>query len=336
MMHKLIDDIGASLDQHNLAIFPDNQASVSQLPTDFITPLSHLSFLAISGLDSAKFMQGQLTCDVDEINLIQSRPGAHCNPKGRMLTSFHLAQCGEQDYLFSTVQDNLASLKGGLAKYIVFSKAKLTDSDYVALGLSGPKAAAFIAGIFGSAPTGPNQQLIRDEKIVIACAGDVPRFQVWLPSEQALEFWQQAVKSLVAADTSAWLLEDIRAGLANVVAATSGLFIPQMINLEQWEGVSFTKGCYTGQEIVARMKFLGKMKRHLYHFSTSASSLSPASPLYGSDSEQSIGEVVSAVSINANTTEGLAVLADKSVSNGVFSGLERRHSLSLKPLIIED
>lgn len=142
------------------------------------------------------------------------------------------------------------------------------------------------------------------------------RAELWVPAEQADAIRDQLTATLEQADLNEWLLGQIRAGIGQVMPQTRELFIPQMLNLQAVGGVSFKKGCYTGQEIVARMQYLGKLKRRLYRLSLDAPQMpEPGTPLFSPSHNSSIGEVVIAAKAD-QSVELLAVLQAEAADSG--------------------
>ena len=142
------------------------------------------------------------------------------------------------------------------------------------------------------------------------------RAELWVPAEAAEAVHSQLATQLKEADLNEWLLGQIRAGIGQVMPQTRELFIPQMLNLQAVGGVSFKKGCYTGQEIVARMQYLGKLKRRLYRLSLSAAQMpEPGTPLFSPSHNSAIGEVVIAAKAD-QVIELLAVLQAEAADNG--------------------
>ena len=296
--------------------FADSGESLEQQSRRaFIAPLPGLGVLDISGLDAEKFLQGQLSCDLRDINTENARRGVHCTPKGRTIASFILASSAEQLYHCTLPSPCLPLLQQSLGKYIVFSKAELKDSgeQWVTLGLCGAAAESLIQAYFGAVPAAPLQQLSNEGAQCINIAGAQARYLLLLPRAAAAGFWQTASQSVQAADSAVWELMDIKAGIANIGAATSEHFIPQMLNYDKLGAISFNKGCYTGQEVIARAHYKGAVKRRMQGFNASATQC----PLPGTavfKDGKNIGTVVTAVASDANTIEGLVVLPEDSGS----------------------
>ncbi|MDD0842777.1 CAF17-like 4Fe-4S cluster assembly/insertion protein YgfZ [Pseudomonas sp. Gutcm_11s] len=279
----------------------------------FFTPLNHESLLAVRGPDAAKFLQGQLTCNLNYLDERTSSLGARCTPKGRMISSFRILQDGD-GYLLALASELFEAQLADLKKYAVFSKSTLADesASWVRFGLSGGDSALLALGL--DLPQDADSVARGDGLIAIRLPGG--HAELWAPADQAERLRGQLAAQLREAPLNDWLLGQVRAGIGQVFGATRELFIPQMINLQAVGGVSFKKGCYTGQEIVARMQYLGKLKRRLQRLSLQADELPGIgtelfSPVHGS----SVGEVVLAAQ-SEQGSELLAVLQEDAKSDG--------------------
>lgn len=273
--------------------------------------------LGIAGADSAKFLQGQLTCNMQDITPQQSRLAAHCTHKGRMVASFRLLQTSELAYLFCLPKQTLPALQKSLGKYIVFSKAKLRDAsdEYLQLGISGPQAAQEITRVFGTAPTAQNGQHSCDNGIVICVNGNNPRFLCLVPAARAKTVLEMLAVSSKITDCHYWHWLDIRDGIGEVREQTIEEFIPQMLNMQLLDGISFTKGCYTGQEIVARMQYRGTLKKGMYRIAGSGSAPLPNDAIFQDNTEQAAGHIVMAENIAVDQWEGLAVITHEAIQH---------------------
>ena len=279
----------------------------------YFTLLDHEGLLAVRGADAAKFLQGQVTCNLNYLNAGQSSLGARCTPKGRMLSSFRVVQV-DDGYLLAMARELIESQQADLQKYAVFSKSKLSDesADWVRFGLAGGDALLNELGL----QLGAASDSVTSAGQLLAVRLSDGRAELWAPATEAEQLQGRLAALLPQAPLNDWLLAQVRAGVGQVFGATRELFIPQMINLQALGGVSFKKGCYTGQEIVARMQYLGKLKRRLQRLRLVAQEL-PAvgvelfSPVHGS----SVGEVVVAAQAG-DAIELLAVLQEDAVGDG--------------------
>ena len=279
----------------------------------FFCPLSHEGVLAVRGADATKFLQGQLTCNLNYLSDTQASLGARCTQKGRMQSSFRILLQGD-GVLLAMATELLEPQLADLKKYAVFSKSKLTDESaaWVRFGLVNADTALASLGLELSTET---DSVVRKDAL-IAIRVSPGRAELWVAAEQGDVVRNQLAATLDQTDLNEWLLGQIRAGIGQVMPQTRELFIPQMLNLQAVGGVSFKKGCYTGQEIVARMQYLGKLKRRLYRLSLDAPEMpEPGTPLFSPSHNSAIGEVVLAAKAG-QTIELLAVLQAEAADSG--------------------
>lgn len=270
--------------------------------TGFIQ-LTHEGVLAVRGQDAKNFLQGQLTCNLNYISNNRSSLGARCNPKGRIQSTFRILP--EADgYLLamhhSLVERQLSELK----KFAVFSKSVLTDESarWTRFGLT--NASEALAALDISQDTQPNSIVRHNEFIVVRISDDL--CELWVDSQNAPCQRKRLSSLFPELDMNVWQLELIRCGIGHTTADNYEEFIPQMLNLPALDAVSFKKGCYSGQEIVARMQYLGKLKRRLYRFAVEGQPVPAAgTPLFSPLRNSAMGEVVTA----AQTQSGIELLA---------------------------
>jgi folate-binding protein YgfZ len=279
----------------------------------FFCTLSHEGVLAVRGADASKFLQGQLTCNLNYLSDTQASLGARCTQKGRMQSSFRILLQGD-GVLLAMATELLEPQLADLKKYAVFSKSKLTDESavWVRFGVDHGDVALISLGL--ELPADTDSVARNDGLIAIRVSPD--RAELWVIADQADAIKGKLSGLLAESDLNQWLLGQIRAGIGQVMPGTRELFIPQMLNLQAVGGVSFKKGCYTGQEIVARMQYLGKLKRRLYRLSLDANELpEPGTPLFSPTHGSAIGEVVLAANAGQNI-ELLAVLQAEAADGG--------------------
>jgi folate-binding protein YgfZ len=288
--------------------FADTPAQIAALDQHTaVVPLSPYGLLAVEGVDAEKFLQGQITCSSAEVSTTLSSPGAYCTAKGRIVTSFQLLRVDTYRFLLRMRRDLLDSAAQTLSKYIVFSKAKLSRADeLVGIGLNGPNAAALVREFFDTVPVGINATISAAGGFALQRDEAGIWFECWLPQPAAQELWQRGVTQGRAAGTAYWHWLNIRAGLAEVSAASADTYIPQMLNYHLTGAVNFKKGCYTGQEIVARAYYRGQVKRHLIR-----AALSGPAPAVGAAindaNGRAVGSVVNSVATGADSAELLGV-----------------------------
>lgn len=269
----------------------------------FFCPLSHEGVLAVRGADAGKFLQGQLTCNIDYLSEAKATLGARCTQKGRMQSSFRILLEGD-GVLLAMASELIDAQLLDLKKYAVFSKSKLTDESafWVRFGLQDADGALVSLGLDLAQAT----DSVARANDLIAIRVSPARAELWVRAEQADDVCTRLAGHLPEASLNDWLLGQIRAGIGQVFAQTREEFIPQMINLQAVGGVSFKKGCYTGQEIVARMQYLGKLKRRLYRLKMAADQLpEPGTALFSPVHSSAVGNVV----IAARSDVGIELLA---------------------------
>lgn len=316
---------------------PTRQDFTSLQSLTTVSLLADDALLGCIGPDSAKFLQGQLTCNLQEITTTQARTGAHCTPKGRMVTNFLLAQTGESEYLFRIHNETLAALQKSLQKYIVFSKAKLREAgeEYLLLGIQGPAAESTIARLFGSAPQTIYAMQSHQNGFVIRVS-QAARFECWISASTAQAIWTELCATLTVTGHTFWHWLNIRDGLGDIRAETIEEFIPQMLNLQLTDGISFTKGCYTGQEIVARMQYRGTLKKSAYRIAGKGVSPKPATPLFQENASQASGQIVIAEAVGDDQWEALAVIQHDALTHPLHTTNSACITLLTLPYIDQD
>ncbi|WP_194790534.1 YgfZ/GcvT domain-containing protein [Pseudomonas sp. UFMG81] len=278
----------------------------------FFCTLAHEGILAVRGSDAGKFLQGQLTCNINYLSNEHASLGARCMVKGRMQSSFRILPEGN-GYLLAMASELLEAQLADLKKYAVFSKATLSDESaaWVRFGVQQGETALQGLGVTVSDEAGAT---IRHEGL-IAVTVSAGRVELWVPADRADSVHGQLAASLAQGTLNDWLLGQVRAGIGQVMGPTRELFIPQMINLQAVDGVSFKKGCYTGQEIVARMQYLGKLKRRQYRLALEQHDVpAPGAEIFSPTHGSSVGEVVIAASAG-HGVELLAVLSADAVAD---------------------
>lgn len=225
--------------------------------------MGQFSMLKVSGEDAQTFLQNLLSSDVAEVSPLRTQASSLNTPKGRMLATFLIWQ-RDTDYFLHLPTSLVTSIHKKLSMYVLRSKVKIADAsaEHVCLGVSGPHAATLLQNIFGALPQQPlSMQQYADDSVI--CGGPL-RYQVNTTPQRAPELWQKLSAGARPVGSPCWDWLNIRAGVPVILPATQEQFVPQMVNFELLGGVGFKKGCYPGQEIVARMQYLGKLKRRMY------------------------------------------------------------------------
>lgn len=228
-----------------------------------LVDLSHLALVRARGADVVPFLQGQLSNDIRLVDEQRSQLTSYSSPKGRMLAIMRVFRQGE-DYFLQLPETLRDGIVKRLRMYIMRSKVTLDNADdLVALGISGPQAAPLIQQATGSVPAPPDGCVYRGALSTLQLPGFVPRFEVVTTVGEAMRIWRDCSSRAQRCAPPVWSWLDIMAGLPTVLPETSEAFVPQMANLELIGGVNFKKGCYPGQEIVARMQYLGRLKQRM-------------------------------------------------------------------------
>jgi folate-binding protein YgfZ len=281
--------------------------------------LSHYGLISVHGDDAQAFLQGQLTNDVSRVDEKHSQLSGYCNAKGRLLANFRLFQRGDSYYLCLPAE-MVEGLIGKLRMFVLRSSVTLEEADgtFVHLGVSGSDTEEELRSFVGEVP-GRLHEVRQDERqAVIRVPGIHPSFEIFTDVDRASELWTRLNVRSAAIGAEAWRLLDIEAGIPMIYPETREAFVPQMVNLQLVDGVSFKKGCYPGQEIVARMQYLGKLKRRMYRvrIDTEVQPL-PGEDVYCAvDESQSCGTLVSAAPHPDGGHAALAVLQIASAEGG--------------------
>ena len=243
----------------------DTSANEKATQSTILCDLSHFSLIVIAGGDAASFMQGQFTNDVKNVDEDHSQLSAFCNNKGRMIANFRLFK-HQQNYFLSLRSDLVERSISHLQNYILRSQVAVQDisEQLIHLGLSGDNATALLTAFIDNIDEEIDRVSHNDNYIAIRVAGLKPRYEIFCSVEHAKALWEKISTQTEVVNSSSWDFLNIQAGLPFIDAHSSEEYVPQMANMELINGVSFTKGCYTGQEIVARMHYLGKLKKRCY------------------------------------------------------------------------
>ena len=278
---------------------------------DAVFDLTHLALIAVRGADAEAFLQGQLTSDVRAVTEDRAGPSAWCSPKGRVLSSFLVFRHDGAILLQLPASQLDATLKR-MRMFVLRADAILEDvSDaWMRMGVVGAQAVSCAEDRLGGLPDEPGDVARTRGITVIRLAGHRPRFELVAERETLMPLWESCRRVAGPGDARAWSRLDIEAGVASIEPSTSDAFVPQMINLDRIGGVSFTKGCYVGQEIVARTQHLGRIKRRMYRGHVSgARTLEPGDTLQASASGATVkAEIVNAAPSPGGGFEVLAVM----------------------------
>ncbi|PCJ20888.1 MAG: hypothetical protein COB04_03195 [Gammaproteobacteria bacterium] len=325
---QFLQQNGAIVKDGHVAHFsdPDHEFSLYQAD-NLLCDLSDMDLLSITGVDAKQFLQGQLTCDLEQVNDTQFQLGALCTPKGRTIASFRLIQLGDQ-YVLQTPSQMGAPTQQTLNKYIIFSKAEtqLNTNQWVCFGLMGAQSHAILQSAVPdtdlptlpngmSTCTQPDFQGVR----IIRDFSQYPRYLIIAPLDKANALWQTLQTQCQAISNQAWALQDIIAGYGQITPALSEQVLPHNLNYQAIEAVNFKKGCYTGQEVVARMQYKGKLKTQMFIAYADLSTAPEINqPLLNTDTGKTQGQIINVCQVSAQRYALLLTLPKEAINSTAY------------------
>lgn len=275
-----------------------------------MVPLLHLCALEFRGADAAAFLQNQLTNDVAELAPLHWQRGAYCNVKGRVLANFLLLR-DAQSYTMILSASLGEAIRAQLQKFVLRMQVTLQHRDVVLFGVVGPDAARIALSHWGdhTALEQGGVYVMGATQCLCLAPGSLVAI---VESAHACAAWQSLAARLQPAGCDAWLAQEIERDIPLVTHATQAMFLPQMLGLDRLGAVSFRKGCFPGQEIVARARYLGEVKRHLWRGVAALGAVAvEAQPVFGAAAgTESVGIVINAALLANGNCMILAVIND--------------------------
>ncbi len=329
---------GAHIENDHVVYFDHTESrTVDITQTDILCDLSYLSCIRVSGEDAPSFLQNQLSNDVTAVTDSHWQFNSYNSPKGRMVACFNLFRVGD-DYFIQLPNDIIHPAQQRLTMFVMRSKATLENvtNQYVSVGIAGPNVINQLNAANIPVPATPHDIAQQEDYCILRMPDASPRFILFGQIEQLQALWSQWRTNMQLTGANTWRLLNIRAGLPTIFDQTRETFIPQMVNYQAIDGISFNKGCYPGQEIVARMHYLGNLKKRMFmaHVETNIPP-QPGDKVYSSDIShtQSIGNIVDAQQSIDNKVEALCVMQIKSTeTNTVHLQDATGPRLDLQPL----
>lgn len=291
-----------------------------------VTTLAHLGVIRAEGPDAAGFLHGQLTQDFALLTPAEARLAALCTAKGRMIASFIGIRPAPELVLLVMSRDILAQTLKRLSMFVLRAKVKLTDAsnDFALYGVAG--AALGANGLDAMAPPGRRVDAGPASVVSLYRADGVPR-ALWIAPLSA------AAPAGDAMHASAWSWSDVRSGVATLTAPVVEAFVPQMLNYESVGGVNFKKGCYPGQEVVARSQFRGTLKRRTYLVAASAPVDAGQEVFTAEDADQPVGTIVQAAAAPDGRWSALVSMQTSAAEAGpLHAGSSGGATLTIEPL----
>jgi folate-binding protein YgfZ len=303
-----------------------------------LADLSHYGLLGLGGEDARDFLQNQISNDLRGQTPEQGVFAAYCTPKGRMLANFIVIE-RQGERLLLLPRALVAPLQKRLSMYILRSKVMHRDASesWVGMGLSGPGADAVLRAVLGLAPP-PGLGVAHSEDAFAIALGE-GRFDVFVAPERAPAIWQALAAKARPVASAAWDGLLVRAGIPVVLPETQDHFVPQMANMDALHGISFNKGCYPGQEVVARAHWVGKVKRRLFLAHVDATPALAQEVFSAAVSDQAAGQVANLAPAPGGGFDLLVVLREEArAANDVSLGGRDGPRLSFMdlPYVIEE
>ena len=274
------------------------------------TCLEQESLLHITGPDTLKFLQGQTTCDTRLIDKNRGLLGIFCTPQGRVVCDFLLCQLGTDHFALRMHRSIRASSSAAFGKYIIFSKAALDDTreDWKPYAVWGSGAATALTKLFGQAPSERFGAVHGDNFVVVQTDQGGEQFECYLHESFPQDTMGEAIQ---LATEPEWQALQMTNGIVRIEAATKEEFVPQTLNYDLTGHISFKKGCYTGQEVVARLHYLGKPKRRTGLAQLAVNSNpTVGTAVYDALSGKSMGSIVNWCTVGGDTTALVAATKD--------------------------
>ncbi len=307
-VEHLVKSGGQCLNNGNIIFQPPTQASR-------LYPLCDFSVISITGDEAEQFLQGQLTCNVKNISHTQASLAALCNAKGRVISTLIICKTGE-NYLLILPSSMEDSVLARLKMYVLRAKVSIQSSsnDLCLCGLQLP---------VDNMPPQPlphdafASSKIEQAHIIKLPGGEANRYLAIVENAAAPQQWQYFIDNfqMQPANSAAWTFLELSSGLPWLSETHSEEYIPQMLNIDKLGGISFDKGCYTGQEIIARTHYLGKAKREMHLASCPpAAEITDSTSIVNSNTNQSVGKILSFAK-NEGKCHLLFVLSDENSKN---------------------
>jgi folate-binding protein YgfZ len=296
----------------------DNDATPDHFSTDLDKPtlinLNHLVCYQVEGEDAATFLQGQFSNDINSVTSSTGQISSYCTPKGRMLAILYICKRDDTYYLI-TSKDIAKEVMKRLQMYVMRSKVIIKPMDDALLvGICNDNQTKVLDTLQLKPADADYQVSANDLYLCMNIPGINTRYLVIGNQSSSEQLEQLSTNDVNVYNPSYWQWLDIMAGLPNITSNVSEAFVPQMANMELIEGVSFSKGCYPGQEIVARLHYLGNANRRMFRIEASQDEpINIGDDIFSQDSEQPVGKFISVIDEGDNKYSGLAVLRIEAV-----------------------
>lgn len=272
--------------------------------------LSHQGLISATGPDASAFLQGQLSNDINQVSAERAQLSSYSSPKGRAYTTFQIMQ-RQGVYYLALSSEVLETVLKRLRVFVMRSKVALEDAhdSLVHFGYADPAGEQRLQAALGNYPKQILDAVQIGNLTIVRQAASVPRFEIYGELDEARQLWSRLSVHAAAVGSAVWDYFDIEAGIPKITPASMEAWVPQMLNLHLIDGINFKKGCFPGQEVVARLKYLGKNKRQMYRVAIDGVNLPAVGAKIHDANGEEAGEILNSVlSPSGDHIEALAVL----------------------------
>ncbi|MFV1985032.1 MAG: folate-binding protein YgfZ, partial [Thiohalomonadales bacterium] len=315
-----LESKGAVIEENTVVHYGNSEQELANAGNEDNTIISDLSFyklIKISGSEAQSFLQSQFSNDVNQVTESQAQLNSYCSPKGRVLALFNLFKI-KNDYYLQLPRILFDSILKRLTLFKMRADVSLIDisDSLMCIGIAGKNAESILKSKFNNIPASNYASETQETLTVIRLTNESntktqTRFLLFGDSDTLENFWTNNNDKLISVGSDCWCSLDIQAGIPAIATETVDTFIPQMLNLQLINAVSFKKGCYPGQEIVARTQYLGKLKKRMYLIKSEHNQiLTPGTDLTTENAadDQSKGKIVNCLLSPDGGIAALAVL----------------------------
>ncbi len=314
----------------------DHQSPDCPQPKLLLTPLVSEALLEVSGPDAVSFLHNQASCDIRQLASDKACYGTLCNPQGRVLADFVALAAAPDTLLLRLRGEILERTLDNLRRFAVFSKVQLRNAsdDWQLLGLQGRVLSDALGGRLPELPSAPLTWTHTADAIALRSTDDTEAVELWVRSSAASDLLSSLrAQSALQADETVWQAATLRRGVARLSAATSGEFLPQQLNYDLIGHINFRKGCYPGQEVIARMHYKGKAKRRMLLMAAPAgTTLHAGDSLFRAGQAQAAGTVINAALPDRDAQLALVSTTEAAVEEGLLTDAKNGTALELLQL----
>ena len=293
--------------------------------------ITDMGLISVSGKDAARFLQGQLTCDINSLTETSLLAGAYCSQQGRVQTTFRIFRCKGIYYLYLS-RALVAVIIEQFKKYAIFSKVEIMDcsSTLNAIGITGSDIQTVLSGNHYILPTGLNE-VTQGNNFWLARLPATDTRYLLIGSNKLIDEISKAPAVQITTCQQSWELYDIEQGFPVIYPQTSNQFTPHALDYDRLGGISFNKGCYIGQEIIARTHYRGQVKQHLHRAIITSLHAPIAGDKVTDASGSAAGTIINGARRDNNEYEILAVLSESAIHKGELYFVDAK--LALLPLL---